>query len=159
VLVQALSLSPRDEVFRPFAWKLDTGLRTRFSPELGRLRELPVWRTNVAAGMSIEPGGHFLLYGLGELTLDLGPDLDPVVSFGPGVRVGLMTSLYEDRYAAHVFGTVTRLALGDTETFFEAGLVQRLTLQRNLTAELETTWSRAGGLDWLRLAGSLKLFF
>jgi hypothetical protein len=159
VFVQALSYSPRGQVFRPFAWRLDTGIRTRRVATPTGLREVGVWRSDVGAGLAAELSGLALLYGLGDLVLDVSPDFDDVASFGPAARVGLLTNLPGDRYRAHLFANFTRFALGQTDTFIEAGLAQRVTLHRQLSAELETTYSRTGGRDWARVVGGLKLFF
>jgi len=159
VLVEALSYSPRSEVFRPIAWKLDTAIRTRRVATFDRLREETVWRTAAGVGLSTEAPAHTLVYGLGEAVLDVSPSLEDVASFGPAIRVGLLTDWPGDRYRAHLFGTVTRFALGDTDTWIEAGLVQRVSLRRDLTFEVETTFNRTGGRSWGRFAGSLKLFF
>jgi hypothetical protein len=159
VIAQALSYSPRSEVFRPIAWKLDTGIRTRRVASPFGLQEKSVWRTAAGAGLAFDVPGGLLAYGLGEAVLDVSPDLDDAASFGPAVRAGLLTDWFDDRYRAHLYATVTRFALGDTDTWIEVGLLQRVTLHRNLTAELETVFNRTGGRSWERVSASLKLFF
>lgn len=42
---------------------------------------------------------------------------------------------------------------------FDTGVEQRVTLGRNFSLELETTFNRTGGLDWARVAGQVKLFY
>jgi hypothetical protein len=160
VFVDALSYSPRSEVFRPIAWKLDTGIRSRrIAQPTGSLEEISVWRTGVGVGLAGELPGSVLAYGLGEAVLDVSPSLDDSASFGPALRMGLVGSWPGDRYRAHLFGRVTYFAVGDTDTWVEAGLLQRITLDRHLAAELETTYNRTGGQNWARIAGHLKLFF
>ena len=159
IFVQALSYSPRGEAFKPIAWRLDTGIRTRRVATGSALVEKTVWRTDVGVGLATEVGGKALLYGLGDLVLDISPSFDAVASFGPAGRFGLLTEFPGDRYRAHVFGQATRFAVGQKDTWYKAGVEQRLTLTGRLTAELETTWNRTGGEDWAKVAGSFKLFF
>jgi len=160
VLVEAISLSPRGQVFEPIAWKLDTGLRTRrVAGSGGGLREEPVWRSGLGVGLASDAWPHLLGYGLAELSLDVGPGLDDVASFGPGARVGLYTDLPGDRWRGHLFATVTRYALGDPTTFVRAVLQQRLRLGRQIALELEGSFNRIEEESWLQGSLSLGLYF
>ena len=130
---EALSLSPRSRVFKPWAWSLGTGLDTRRRRERGRddLKDTAVWRSQLGVGLSWDPLPAVLLYGLADARLDVGPDLDDNVSFGPGARLGVFAGRRERRWKGHLFGEVTRFALGETTTWLRAGVELRLATSAN----------------------------
>lgn len=154
-LVEILSLSPRSRIFKPWAWSVGTGLSTRRVPSLGGLADAPVWGTEMGVGLSWDATPSLLVYGLADLRLDVGPDLDHDVSFGPGARVGGFFEPPQSRWKGHVFAEVTRFAAGDTTTSVRSGMEGRLSTSRNTALILEATFNRSYGQNWAE--GSLQL--
>ena len=74
------------------------------------------------AGVAVETLAGALLYGLADLRLDVGPDLENDVSFGPGARLGLFVGKEGKRWKGHLFGQATRFAAGDTANWFRGGV-------------------------------------
>jgi len=147
-LLEIVSLSPRSRVFRPLAWSGGTGLRTRRVPGNDELEDSSVWSTHGSAGAAWDPHPGVLLYGLGGLRLDAGPDLDDKVSFGPGAQLGVFVGEAGSRFKLHAFGVATWFVLGDTTTTIRGGLQGRLTTSRNTSVHLEGTVNRAYGESW-----------
>ncbi|MEE8474965.1 MAG: hypothetical protein V3T01_06420, partial [Myxococcota bacterium] len=130
------------------AWKLGTGLQTRRVPDPDGLDDASVWGTHAGIGLAWDPTPGVLLYGLGDLRLDVGPDLKGSVSFGPGAKIGVFAGTAGMRWRGHLFGEVTRFGLGDTTTRIRAGLEARLTLSRHTALILEADFNRIYGESW-----------
>ncbi len=160
-VIEAVSLSPRSNVFRPLAWKFGTGVRTRRVPaaDSGALRDTAVWTTELAAGLAYDPHRLLLTYGLATMQLDAGPGLDDGASFGPGALLGLYLSTPGDRWKLHLFGSVTRFALGDPTTSLRVGVEQRLSLTRNTALTLAGGWRRIARESWFETRLGVNLHF
>ncbi len=154
-LLEILSLAPRSRVFRPWAWSVGTGLATRRLPEGGRLEDSPVWATATGIGIALDPAPAVLLYGLADLSLDVGPDLEDKVSFGPGARLGAFFGGVESRWKVHAFAEVTQFVAGDTTTSIRAGSDLRWITSRNTALIVEGSFNRSYGENWGE--GSLQL--
>lgn len=120
-LFETISLSPRSHAFKPWAWSSGTDLRTRRVRDDGDLDDAADWGTHIGAGLAWNPQRAILLYGLADLRLDVGPDLEGNISLGPGVRLGASLGRREARWKGHLFGEITRFAVGDTTTWVRGG--------------------------------------
>lgn len=161
-LFDVASLTPRSRIFRPWAWSIGTGLRTRRIPEHGEhgeLEDASVWGTQFGAGLAYDPAPGLLLYGLADARIDVGPDLEDSVSVGPGARLGMFAGRREARWRGHLFGEVTRFALGDTTTQLRGGGALRLTTSRNTALTLECSVNRAYGETWLDTSLQMSFHF
>ena len=156
---EAASLSPRSRVFRPWAWSTGTGLQTRRLPDGEDLEDASVWRTHIGGGLAWDPYPGVLLYGLADVRLDVGPDLEDNVSLGPGARLGLFAGGADARWRGHLFGEVTRFAVGDTTTWVRGGAAARFSTSRNTALTLEGSVNRIYGESWLEGALRLSLHF
>jgi hypothetical protein len=162
VLLDMVSLAPWDGFFRPVSFRFDTGLRTRLLPDGGGGSDLdpdPVWRTQGGLGLAFDLGGAGLAYGMGEAIADVGPDLDDHFALGGGASLGLFVGTPGDRWRGHLFGRVTRFALGDRSTAVRAGLEQRLTLTRNTALKATTAFERDFGESWFDAVVTWNLYF
>ncbi len=158
-LIEALSLSPRGEVFRPVAWHFNAGLATRRVDDGGNLEDAPVARSDIGIGLAAEPFKGFHLYGLGTATVDAGPDLEHDVSFGPGARAGLYYTWPGDRVKSHLFGDYRPYLVGDVSHVVRAGTQQRLVLSRNTALIAEGSFHRNEGEDHLLGELSFQVHF
>jgi hypothetical protein len=158
-LFETVSLSPRSHAFKPWAWSTGTGLRTRRVRDDGELDDAAVWGTHLGAGLAWDPHPIVLLYGLSDLRLDVGPDLENSVSFGPGARLGVYLGKREARWKGHLFGEVTYFAAGETTTSVRGGAELRLKTSRNTSISLEGSINRIHGENWADAALRLNLHF
>jgi len=158
-VIDVASLSPRSRVFRPWAWRVATGLRTRRVPEHGDLEDASVWATGVGFGLAHDLHPALLVYGLGEARLDVGPALDDAVSLGPGARLGAFAGRQDAPWRGHLFGEVTRFAVGDTTTWLRGGGALRLSTSRNTALGFECSVNHSYGETWLDIRFSARLHF
>jgi hypothetical protein len=158
-LFETVSLSPRSHAFKPWALSMGTGLRTRRVRDDGDLNDAAVWGTHIGAGLAWDPHRAILLYGLSDLRLDVGPDLENNVSLGPGVRLGVYAGRREARWKGHLFGEFTRFAVGDTTTWIRGGAELRLMISRNTAINVEGGIKRIHGESWFDGALRVSLHF
>ena len=153
------SLSPRGYAFKPWALSMGTGLRTRRVRDDGKLDDALVWGTHLGAGLAWDPHPAILLYGLANMRLDVGPDLENDFSFGPGARLGVFAGKHEARWKGRLFGEFTQFVLGDTTTSLRGGAELRLTTSRNTALTFEGSANQIHGENWFEGALRVSLYF
>jgi hypothetical protein len=158
-LLEISSLTPRSRVFRPWAWTAGTGLQSRRVPGGRDLEDASVWGTQMGVGLAFDPTSSVLLYGLADLRLDVGPDLEDSVSFGPGGRLGAFFGNAESRWMGHAFAEATYFGLGDTTTTVRGGMQGRLKTTRNSALVLEATANWSYGKAWAEASLQVNLHF
>ena len=132
-ILDIISLSPRDQFFKPFSWKVKTG----FDREtLHDGNEHLIYRLNTGGGFSYTSPFNGILYFLGELDIIAGPKNRAFVAVAPGLSFG----------AAEQFSKNTKVLLnvsgywyeiGDSRFVVKAslGLTQRITQNNSLSLE------------------------
>jgi hypothetical protein len=159
IVLDIVSIAPRDRFFEPISWRFDTGLRTRLLPDGdGDLEAASVWRTRGGFGGAWELAGG-LAYAMGEAVLEVGPDLDDEHAVGPGAALGWYAGSPGDRFKGHAFARVTRYVSGEESTHLSLGAEQRLTLGDDRALELRASWERDDDEDWLEAALAWHLYF
>jgi len=153
------SLSPRSYAFKPWALSMGTGLRTRRVHDDGNLDDTLVWGTHFGAGLAWDPHPAILLYGLPNMRLDVGSDLENDFSFGPGARLGVFAGKHESHWKGHLFGEYTQFMLGDSTTSLRGGAELRLTTSRNTALTFEGSANRIHGENWFEGALRVSLYF
>ena len=159
VLLDVLSLAPRDSWFDPISWRFDTGLRTALVSEHGdRLHAEPVWRTRGGAGLAWERGPA-LAYAMADATLDVSPGLDDGCGFGPGAEIGVWLAPTGDRWRGHLFARTTLFALGTRTATGGVGLEQRVRVGRSNAFELRASFEHGFGESWGEVGLRWSQFF
>ena len=159
VLLDVLSLAPRDRLFEPISWRFDTGLRTRLLAEHGdRLEAEPVWRSRGGAGLAYQLG-PVLAYLMGEATLDVAPALANDVALGPGAELGFYLGSPADLWRGHLFARTTGFALGERTLASSVGIEQRVRIGASSAIELHASLERAFGESWLEAGLRWSRFF
>jgi hypothetical protein len=157
--VKIESLNPRSFTFKPWSLSMGTGLRTRRVDDDGDLDDALVWGTHLGAGLAWDPHPAILLYGLSNVNLDVGSDLENDYSLGPGARLGVFAGKHEGRWKGHLFGEFTQFVLGDTTTSLRGGAELRLTTSRNTALTFEGSANRIHGENWFEGVLRVSLFF
>jgi len=159
VALQMVSLTPWDPIFRPLAFRLETGLRTRVVPDSDDVQQMSVFRNRGGLGLAFDLGGGALVYGLGEMTGEMGASLDHEGALGAGGSAGVLASTPGDLWGGELFARATYYALGDVTTALSAGLSQRVTLTDHVALEATTSYERDFGREWLLGILGLRGYF
>lgn len=158
-LVEAVSLSPRVEVFRPFAWRIRTGFETRRVRRPGGLKDSWVARTDIGAGLAYRPADGVHLYLMATALFDAGPRLDSDVSLGFGGVGGAYLRTPLDRLKVHLFVDSSEFVAGDTTTRLRTGGEARMAITRNLAIVGNATYNRIEGSAWFEGGLGVDYFF
>jgi hypothetical protein len=154
-----VSLSPRDEFFRPVSWKFNIGLtRDHFAKN----DEPLVFRANGGPGLAYNvPGssdGHAVYYGFLEASLDAGKRYHRGYALGIGPGIGWLADLSQ-RWRVHLHARALRYGLGDTHEARALILEQRYTLTRQSAVRLDLFRKKAFHDCWNGVELSLHLYF
>jgi hypothetical protein len=161
-VVDIVSLSPRDELFRPISWKFRTGLTDPLIRRSGGKRELRrshVWHTQGGAGVTLEPAPGVYAYATLESAFDVGSDLDSDYAWGAGIGAGVLLSDALDRYRLHLRAQALGYFAGATRPAYTLELSQRLRLTRRTAVELQLGMDRDFHEGWLSAGLFWKLYF
>jgi hypothetical protein len=131
-----LSLTPRDDFFKPLSWKIETGwLRVRM-PDGAEPLAFAI--EGGAGATGTDERGRFRYYGL----LEAGSRIDEAFASGyqggAGAVVGALLDL-QPRWSVHAYARAFRYFLGQRETPWSAGLEQRFSLGRNLALSADVS--------------------
>ncbi len=145
VLVDVATASPWRRPFRPLAWHLEAGLRTRMlSSRRDRgLDTEGVFRLQLGAGAANAPLRGLELYGFGEFALEAAPGLQGDVALGPLLRAGLVYSTPRDRYTARAEVLSGLLTGPRSAPWLRGRFEQRLTLSRSWSLVSELRYEHA----------------
>jgi uncharacterized protein DUF4105 len=124
-----LSLTPRDDFFRPLSWNIETGwLRVRMADASEPL----VFHLDGGAGgtWSIEDGAA-RVYALLDADSRIGRSFSSAYQFGAGPRIGVLFDP-DPLWRLQAYASGFRYFLGQLETKWTFGLEQRLALGHNL---------------------------
>ena len=116
-IVDIISVSPRDSFFKPYSWKVRTGLVQRTGDDGD---DHLVYQVSPGGGVSYAFGKKSFFYFLGEPDLILGGGLEGNYAVGIGASAGLLTTLTK-AWKIHLFGREIYYALGDKHNAWEAG--------------------------------------
>jgi hypothetical protein len=90
--IDILSLSPRDLLFKPFSWKVNTGFDQEVMADGD---EHLLYRLNTGGGLTWGIGSLGLLFLMAETDLNLAADLDNTFAAGIGGSAGLVGNITE----------------------------------------------------------------
>jgi hypothetical protein len=128
-----VSISPRDQFFKPLSWKVNTGLDREI---LRDGKEHLIYRLNSGGGFAYPSHFGGIMYLLGELDVSAGPDIRAFVSVAPGVSFGVTEQCSNNtKILLNVSGYWYEI--GDSRFVLKAslGLNQRITQNNSLSLE------------------------
>jgi hypothetical protein len=134
VPVGIISLSPRDEFFQSWSWKIAAGWR-RTSAETGN--EPLAFALDGGAGAAWSSGaGNTLAYVLLDGSLRAHPSLVDGYALGVGPAFGVVTDMTAD-WRVHAYARGIRYGLGQLDSPWELGLQQRVSLSRDVALRID----------------------
>jgi hypothetical protein len=134
-LIDIVSISPRDALFRPISWKVQTGFTTRDFPDGV---ESLVYALNPGGGFAWKVSPLGLLYFLAETELDLSGRYDSWYAWSLGGSIGILRQAF-DRLGVLAQARFVYGVLGDRERGrrFTASLALPYRISRNHSLVLE----------------------
>jgi len=150
LLAEVISISPRDDLFKPVSWRFGAGLgQMKLTDNSDQL----VFKLDSGSGLAWHVGDPVIAYVMLEGALRAGSDLPADYAVGAGVAAGVLAS-WGNR-SKSVLRLASR-AYGFAETFeaHEISLTQSIYLRRNAMLSLEISATETAGYG----SGSAGLF-
>jgi len=140
-LLNIVSLSPMDTLFRSPSWKLSTGLETI---RLHRCRFCRIGHFNVGIGAAAESAllKREVYFGFAELASEYGRIFDGDVRLGGGATIGMLAEITE-RWKVGLAGTYLDFPVGDTSSEWRLSAQQRYTFHKNIALRFEFNQQRS----------------
>jgi hypothetical protein len=143
-VVDVMSLSPRDRLFKPLSWRGLVGVHQRdFFEDEDRV----VLHARVGAGYTCGLGARGFGYALGEGRIEVAGDYADGYVAAPGLEAGVSCDITK-RWKAVARAECAYFASGAED--FEAIEIrcdQNISLSRNQAMSLEAGWSVSDGFD------------
>jgi hypothetical protein len=132
-VVDILSLSPWNGIFKPISWKVNVGVEEL---TLADGRDHPVPRLNAGGGLSTTVGRTGIAYLLAEADLQASTRLEKDFALGFGGTAGLMTNVTKD-WKANLWAQGLFYGAGDEHRTLAAGLQQNYRFTTNTSLSLD----------------------
>jgi hypothetical protein len=154
-VVDIVSLTPRDELFKPLSWKVRAGLAQHVMEDG---RDHLVGRLTPGVGLAYRLPVVGLGYAMLETDLNVGEDLDDKYALGIGGTVGILRRVTE-RWTVSLSARGVYYGLGDEHPLLEVTLLQSYALTPNLAVSLDVTRNKTREFYYTEGKLALSLFF
>lgn len=138
-VIDIVSLSPWDGIFKPVSWKVNGGIEEVM---LRDGREHPVPRLNAGAGITAGVGHTGRAYLMAETDLQASTRLEKDYAVGFGGTAGLMTNITKD-WKANLWTRGLFYGAGDGHRTIAAGLQQNYRFTTNTSLSLDALRERS----------------
>lgn len=157
MLVDIVSLAPRDPFFRPTSWTVSAGWTPALLPQQDdTLTRIPQF--HLGAGSTFALGKEVLTYGLATVTLERNGDLAQSYALGPGVQAGLIWAAGEAA-SLGVKLHADYFQLGSRYTRYGGSIEQRWHIDRDYSIAMELSDQRIGSINSPALSLNWTSFF
>lgn len=154
-VIDIVSLAPRDLFFRPYSWKVRTGLYRRLRADGS---DTLVAGLNPGVGITEKLSGTGLGYLMLEADLNVGGDLDHGYAGGVGGSAGALVDITDWwKLAAQVRDI--QYGLGDVANLLELSIRQGFLLTPNISINVNGIWSRVRDRDETEIGVQFNFFF
>jgi hypothetical protein len=154
-VIDIVSLSPRDEFFKPISWKFNIGLD---SERLTKRDKISVFRLQGGAGLAVRPWTDALLYGMVEGTLDVSGGLDGNVAFSVGPSLGLLAEPLPN-WRVNLSLHYQPMPVGPGDNEHEVRLEQSYALNRDQAIRLNLSYQHEHRIDWTSIGLAWHWYF
>jgi len=139
-LIDIISLTPYDTLFRKKSWQLSIGIETPKDLACGYCN---VFKTKYGIGITYKPNpfSPALLYALIDFDLELSGHLNQDYRFGGGPNLGTLIEI-TDNWRVQIEGSYLAFLLGDRSDDYRVAVNQRYALTQNLDVRAEVTLLR-----------------
>jgi hypothetical protein len=132
-VIDIVSLSPWNSIFKPISWKVNAGVEEML---LADGRDHPVPRLNAGGGLTGSIGETGRAYFLAEADLNASTRLEKDYALGFGGTAGLMTNLTKD-WKVNVWAQGLFYSAGDEHRSVAAGLQSNLRFTTNTSLSVD----------------------
>jgi hypothetical protein len=153
--IDIVSLSPRDDFFQSWSWKIAAGW-TRARAADGS--EPLVASVNGGGGAAWAMGDHRLFYAFLDGSARVNHHFDEGYALGAGASAGALFD-WGPRWRAHAYARGLRYFLGQQDTPWSWGLEQRFTLDRDVALRLDLGRNREMGRTFNAGSASVLFYF
>jgi hypothetical protein len=145
-LIDIVSLTPYDSLFKKISWKLSVGLDTIRDLNCGYCNS---FKTNYGIGLSYAPNyfSPIFFYSLVELELELSGHLDHDYRIGGGGTAGALIDI-TNNWRIQIAGDYLSFPVGNESNYYKVLVNQRYALSQNVDIRIE--WNILNGQnEWL----------
>lgn len=153
--IDIISVSQRDRFFKPYSWRVKTGLRQKY---LGNEKEHLIFNLNTGGGLSYYNSLLGLCYSMIETDLNLGKGLDDSYAIGIGPSIGLKKRM-TDIWTILAEVSLVYYFLGDNHSTIKTTFDQNFTVNRNNSVTLECSWNKSFDYEYEEIVMMWNLFF
>ncbi len=150
-LIDVMSISPRDRLFKPLSFKMQTGLIRKGDP-FGK--DHLIYQFDPGVGLAFQNEMIGLYYGMLIADLEIGGMFDDHYAMGVGAEIGA-TIRITDLWKVIPSAKAMRYEIGDRFTEGQGKITQTFTVDQNntlgITASRELRWGQKKtklGLTW-----------
>jgi len=154
--VDIVSLSPRDDFFQPWSWKVGGGWR-RMLVKSGDEPLVALFEGGGGAAWS-GLGGRLLPYALLDGSIRIHGALEHGYSAGVGGHIGALLDPVP-RWRLQAYARTIKYLAGEQDQPYAWGLEQRIALGRDLALRLDLSKERQAGTKWNTGAVSVLYYF
>jgi len=154
-LIDIISISPRDDFFKPVSWKVRTGLGQKLGEDGA---EHLVYDLSTGAGFAWKIPMLGLFYVFGEAEADLGGRSEERWAVGAGGSAGMIRTL-GDQMKVHLSGRDIYYGLGDCHNALELSFQANFAYKTNGSVSAGVTWKKAYSIHDTEGIISWNLYF
>ncbi|HXN07211.1 MAG TPA: DUF4105 domain-containing protein [Nitrospiria bacterium] len=153
--IDIVSLSPRDEFFKPLSYQISTGFHQQTTPAGD---DLLVYQLNPAVGVAFESPWIGLYYGMIEANLNFSGEYKDNVAFGGGLVVGTIRKITDSWKIAF---SAEEISFPFTDIIQEqkASAVQTLKISQNDALLLSLSWDKVNDYQATELSLNWNVYF
>ncbi len=135
-LIDIVSLSPRNNFFKPISWKVKTGLTQKMGSDQ---QEHLLYQLDAGFGFAFKNELTGLCYTLAEASLNVGAELRDYYALGVGINVGTIKQL-TDVWKINLSAEVLFYEFGDRFREKKVSVVQTFKINQNNSLNLSLSW-------------------
>jgi len=153
--IDIVSVSPRDDFFKPYSWKANTGFVRKTAPDG---EDSLVYRLNAGAGLAAYHEYPGLCYLFAEPELNIGGAYNEGYALGLGFSAGILKSV-SPSWKCHLSARSIFFGLGDTYREDMLSLSQSIRIRQNNSITLDMSWKNTDHHAQTEAVMSWNIFF
>ncbi|MGM0453480.1 MAG: DUF4105 domain-containing protein [Thermodesulfobacteriota bacterium] len=139
-IVDIVSVSPMDAIFKPLSWKVNAGWHRK---PMAQDSDASYFRLNGGPGVAARLPWLGLGYAMAESELDIGGDLETDYAIGAGASIGTIFAV-GPACKIHLYGRGLGFFAGDGHADYSAGGISNFRIDTNHHLALEGRFEDAG---------------